>query len=66
MLYHWARRGVIKKRGKPWLWIEDERINEVAPAQHELAPVFTTTNISTDHKFQIPDHPLISTHLTVG
>ncbi|MBQ7549546.1 MAG: glutamine synthetase type III, partial [Clostridia bacterium] len=23
--------------------------NEVAPAQHELAPVFTTTNISTDH-----------------
>ena len=23
--------------------------NEVAPAQHELAPVFTTTNISVDH-----------------
>jgi glutamine synthetase len=23
--------------------------NEVAPAQHELAPVFSTTNISTDH-----------------
>ena len=23
--------------------------NEVAPAQHELAPVFTTTNISADH-----------------
>ncbi|MDP4132724.1 MAG: glutamine synthetase III [Bacillota bacterium] len=23
--------------------------NEVAPAQHELAPIFTTTNISTDH-----------------
>ena len=23
--------------------------NEVAPAQHELAPVFTTTNIATDH-----------------
>lgn len=23
--------------------------NEVAPAQHELAPVFETTNISTDH-----------------
>ena len=23
--------------------------NEVAPAQHELAPLFTTTNIATDH-----------------
>ena len=23
--------------------------NEVAPAQHELAPIFTTTNISADH-----------------
>ena len=23
--------------------------NEVAPAQHEIAPVFSTTNISTDH-----------------
>lgn len=23
--------------------------NEVSPAQHELAPIFTTTNISTDH-----------------
>ena len=23
--------------------------NEVAPSQHELAPVFTTTNIATDH-----------------
>ena len=23
--------------------------NEVAPAQHELAPVFTTTNIAADH-----------------
>ena len=23
--------------------------NEVAPAQHELAPVYTTTNIATDH-----------------
>jgi len=23
--------------------------NEVAPAQHELAPIFTTSNISTDH-----------------
>jgi glutamine synthetase len=25
------------------------RHNEVAPGQHELAPVFTTTNIATDH-----------------
>lgn len=25
------------------------RHNEVAPAQHELAPIFTTTNIATDH-----------------
>ena len=23
--------------------------NEVAPAQHEMAPVFTTTNVATDH-----------------
>ena len=23
--------------------------NEVAPAQHELAPIYTTTNLSTDH-----------------
>ena len=23
--------------------------NEVAPAQHELAPVYATTNIATDH-----------------
>jgi len=23
--------------------------NEVAPCQHELAPIFTTTNVSTDH-----------------
>lgn len=25
------------------------RHNEVAPSQHELAPIFTTTNIATDH-----------------
>ncbi|HVN47423.1 MAG TPA: glutamine synthetase III [Bacteroidota bacterium] len=25
------------------------RHNEVAPAQHELAPIFSTTNIATDH-----------------
>ena len=23
--------------------------NEVAPAQHELAPIYSTTNIATDH-----------------
>ena len=23
--------------------------NEVAPAQHELAPIFSTTNIAVDH-----------------
>ena len=23
--------------------------NEVAPAQHELAPIYTTVNIATDH-----------------
>ena len=23
--------------------------NEVAPAQHELAPIFSTTNVATDH-----------------
>src|SRR5450756_2912098 len=26
-----------------------DRHNEVAPAQHELAPIFSTTNIATDH-----------------
>ena len=25
------------------------RHNEVAPAQHELAPIFTTVNVATDH-----------------
>lgn len=29
--------------------------NEVAPAQHELAPIFTTTNIATDHNQLIMD-----------
>ena len=23
--------------------------NEVAPCQHEMAPIFSTTNIATDH-----------------
>ena len=29
--------------------------NEVAPAQHEIAPIFTTTNIATDHNQLIMD-----------
>ncbi|TYQ15451.1 UNVERIFIED_CONTAM: glutamine synthetase [Acetivibrio alkalicellulosi] len=29
--------------------------NEVAPAQHEIAPIFTTTNIATDHNQIIMD-----------
>ncbi|MCF0119999.1 MAG: glutamine synthetase III, partial [Oscillospiraceae bacterium] len=29
--------------------------NEAAPAQHELAPIFTTTNIATDHNQLIMD-----------
>lgn len=52
--------GTIKSRVKEFmdelnteLWklgvlIKTEH-NEVAPAQHELAPIFTTTNISCDH-----------------
>lgn len=29
--------------------------NEVAPAQHELAPIFTSTNVSTDHNQLVMD-----------
>ena len=29
--------------------------NEVAPSQHELAPIFTTTNLATDHNELIMD-----------
>jgi len=29
--------------------------NEVAPAQHEIAPVFSTTNIATDHNHIVMD-----------
>ena len=29
--------------------LEKTKHNEVAPSQHELAPIFTTTNIATDH-----------------
>ena len=52
--------GVIKERVSNYMKEVDEELwklgiyaktkhNEVAPAQHELAPVFTTTNIATDH-----------------
>lgn len=52
--------GSIKPRVKAFMAELDEELwklgiysktkhNEVAPGQHELAPIFTTTNIATDH-----------------
>ena len=52
--------GAIKPRVSAYMKELDEELwklgvlaktkhNEVAPAQHELAPIFTTTNIATDH-----------------
>ena len=52
--------GVIKPRVKSFMKELDEELwklgiyaktehNEAAPSQHELAPVFTTTNIAADH-----------------
>lgn len=52
--------GVIKPRVKAFMEELDEELwklgvlaktehNEVAPAQHELAPIFTTVNLATDH-----------------
>ena len=52
--------GVIKPRVEAYmnelneeLWklgiLAKTQHNEVAPAQHELAPIYTTTNIATDH-----------------
>ncbi len=52
--------GMIKPRVKAYMKELDEELwklgiyaktehNEVAPAQHELAPVYQTTNIATDH-----------------
>ena len=52
--------GTIKPRIKNFMNDLDEELwklgilaktehNEAAPAQHELAPIFTTTNIATDH-----------------
>ena len=52
--------GVIKPRVQAFMKELNEELwklgvlaktehNEVAPAQHELAPIFTTTNLATDH-----------------
>ena len=52
--------GQIKERVADFMKEVDEELwklgvlaktkhNEVAPAQHEIAPIFSTTNISTDH-----------------
>ena len=52
--------GTIKPRVKAFMAELDEELwklgilaktehNEAAPAQHELAPIYTTTNIATDH-----------------
>ena len=52
--------GVIKPRVEAYMSELNEELwklgilaktqhNEVAPAQHELAPIYTTTNIATDH-----------------
>ena len=32
-----------------WACLLKSEHNEVAPAQHELAPIFTTTNVASDH-----------------
>lgn len=37
--------------------------NEVAPAQHELAPIYSTTNIATDHNHLVMDTMVkVATH----
>ena len=52
--------GVIKPRVEAYMTELNEELwklgilaktqhNEVAPAQHELAPIYTTTNVATDH-----------------
>jgi len=52
--------GTIKRRVSDYMKELDEELwklgvlaktkhNEVAPAQHELAPIYSTTNIATDH-----------------
>ena len=52
--------GVLKQRVSDYMKELDDELwklgilaktkhNEVAPAQHELAPIFSTTNVATDH-----------------
>ena len=47
------RRRPIMKELNEELWklgvLAKTEHNEVAPAQHELAPIFSTTNIAADH-----------------
>lgn len=58
--------GAIKPRVSAYMKDLDEELwklgifaktehNEVAPAQHELAPIFTTTNVATDHNQLVMD-----------
>lgn len=58
--------GSIKERISAFMKEVDEELwklgvnsktkhNEVAPAQHELAPIFSTTNIATDHNQLVMD-----------
>ncbi|NTW71970.1 MAG: glutamine synthetase type III [Eubacteriaceae bacterium] len=58
--------GTIKERVSDFMKELDEELwklgitskskhNEVAPAQHEMAPIFTTTNIATDHNQLVMD-----------
>jgi len=58
--------GSLKKRVSDFMKEFDEELwklgvtsttkhNEVAPAQHEMAPVYTTTNIATDHNQLVMD-----------
>ena len=32
-----------------WEFLAKTQHNEVAPAQHEMAPIYSTANIATDH-----------------
>ncbi|PKM52415.1 MAG: glutamine synthetase type III [Firmicutes bacterium HGW-Firmicutes-7] len=58
--------GSIKERISAYMRELDEELwklgvtsktkhNEVAPAQHEMAPIFSTTNIATDHNHLVMD-----------
>jgi glutamine synthetase len=48
-----ARVSAFMKELEEELWklgiLAKTRHNEVAPAQHEMAPIFTTTNVAADH-----------------